>query len=336
MPLTQSAKAQDQFKSEIDSAISRHRFPWEHGYKSVKPAGVTNTPGEAHHSTAPSASHVSHSVADARPRSEGSPLSLGSRVKHPAHRNELSKLWHIYAINHSASPYTSVEHQHNANIYHHVSGKFGKQTADDMHRHAEAMRSSGTYTLRNKYHIDEKVQSAADVWHEHELRYGAHGEHANRYITKHLESYVASKHGEKAAQDMIAHSAMGVLQRAGEPGAESVRANLRKANHIDQWLHEAETKHYFAMADKTLHPGKQEGTAGEVFSSNPHRSAASVGHLRKLMNNPILAKSASRVVTKHAQDKRLLDMLDHFARHAPDADVRPIIKQFLRKHNVRH
>ena len=140
-----TAKGQKAFQDEMKYATDHHHYPGEH--KHAEPPPLPKT-------VAQPAAKKSYSVSDAAPRGADN-KSLALRVNHPEHRDDLSKMFHQYAINHSANPYTPAEKQHNANIYGYVKKAYGKDTADDMHRHAEAMRSNDVYGIRAKYHIQE-------------------------------------------------------------------------------------------------------------------------------------------------------------------------------------
>jgi Trp operon repressor len=73
-----------------------------------------------------------------------------------------------------------------------------------------------------------------------------------------------------------------------------------------------------------------EGQGG-VFSSNPVRKGKAVGHLRRLMREPLKAHEAHDKIKPHAHDKRLLHDVKHFAGKDPHADVRPILKKRMRE-----
>lgn len=76
-------------------------------------------------------------------------------------RDRLSNLWHTYAQNHSANPYTEYHKTYNANIFNHVKERYGIEVAKAMHGHAEALRQGGIYAIRKKYNIMEDKESEA-------------------------------------------------------------------------------------------------------------------------------------------------------------------------------
>jgi hypothetical protein len=72
------------------------------------------------------------------------------------------------------------------------------------------------------------------------------------------------------------------------------------------------------------------GTGG-IFSSNPVRHGRAVGHLRRLMRQPLKAHEAHEKVKPHAHDVRLLNDIKHFAGKDPHVDVRPLVKKRMRE-----
>jgi len=105
--------------------------------------------------------------------------SSGSSVK----RDSLSNMWHLYAKNHSAQPYTEYHKAHNANIFNHVKEHYGVEVAKAMHGHAEALRQGGIYAIRKKYNIMEdkkdKPMTAKEL--------------ARKYITRFREQQVRNR-----------------------------------------------------------------------------------------------------------------------------------------------
>lgn len=71
-----------------------------------------------------------------------------------------------------------------------------------------------------------------------------------------------------------------------------------------------------------------------IFSSNPAKQRAAAGHLRRLMREPLRAKDAHEKVKKHADDPKMIQHLHHLSTHAPEADVRPILKKRMKELNV--
>ena len=84
--------------------------------------------------------------------------SSSSAPTSSAKRDSLSNMWHLYAKNHSAEPYTEYHKAHNANIFNHVKEHYGVEVAKAMHGHAEALRQGGIYSIRKKYNIMESEQ----------------------------------------------------------------------------------------------------------------------------------------------------------------------------------
>jgi len=98
-------------------------------------------------------------------------------------RDSLSNMWHLYAKNHSAQPYTEYHKAHNANIFNHVKEHYGVEVAKAMHGHAEALRQGGIYAIRKKYNIMEdkkdKPMTAKEL--------------ARKYITRFREQQVRNR-----------------------------------------------------------------------------------------------------------------------------------------------
>ena len=88
-----------------------------------------------------------------------STTTSGSSSSGSSKRDSLSNLWHVYAKNHSAQPYTEQHKSHNANIFNHVKDHYGVEVAKAMHGHAEALRQGGIYAIRKKYNIMEDLKN---------------------------------------------------------------------------------------------------------------------------------------------------------------------------------
>jgi hypothetical protein len=71
-----------------------------------------------------------------------------------------------------------------------------------------------------------------------------------------------------------------------------------------------------------------------IFSSNPVRKAKAVGHLKRLLREPLRAKDAHAKIKKHADDEKLLSNIKHFHSTAPDSDVRPVLKKRMKELNI--
>lgn len=71
-----------------------------------------------------------------------------------------------------------------------------------------------------------------------------------------------------------------------------------------------------------------------IFSSNPVKRTKAAGHLKRLLREPLQAKTAHDKIKKHADDPKLLAHLHHFATQSPDADVRPVLKKRMKELSV--
>jgi hypothetical protein len=71
-----------------------------------------------------------------------------------------------------------------------------------------------------------------------------------------------------------------------------------------------------------------------IFSKNPVRAGRSVGHLRRMMREPLRAHEASEKIKPHVNDDRLHHDIKHFAGKDPDVDVRPLLKKRMRELKV--
>ena len=73
-----------------------------------------------------------------------------------------------------------------------------------------------------------------------------------------------------------------------------------------------------------------------VFSSNPAKRRQSFSRLGHLLHAPLPAKHAVAKIKKHADDPRLMQDLAHFEKHAPEIDVRPILKKRIKELQKAH
>lgn len=270
-----TAKGQKAFQDEMKYATDHHHYPGEH--KHAEPPPLPKT-------VAQPAAKKSYSVSDAAPRGADN-KSLALRVNHPEHRDDLSKMFHQYAINHSANPYTSAEKQHNANIYGYVKKAYGKDTADDMHRHAEAMRSNDVYGIRAKYHIQEAEDAvgASDsaLWAEHQRRYSANSSHSH-IIAKAIEDEISKRHGGNAVKDMIAHS---VLHSLGHN--EPTRALIRRKNGI--------TLTEDSMAKRELTPNQELAMDRATYKNLKKQDGLNVARQMNANRKALLSKLSTNV-----------------------------------------
>lgn len=80
----------------------------------------------------------------------------------------------------------------------------------------------------------------------------------------------------------------------------------------------------------------EEGETGQggIFSSNPVRKGKAVGHLRRMMREPLKAHEAHAKVKPHAHDEKLLNDIKHFAGKDPQVDVRPVVKKRMRELSI--
>lgn len=78
-------------------------------------------------------------------------------------RDSLSNMWHTYAKNHSAEPYTEYHKAFNANIFNHVKSHYGIEVAKAMHGHAEALRQGHIFAIRKKYNIMESNETSSEL-----------------------------------------------------------------------------------------------------------------------------------------------------------------------------
>lgn len=80
-------------------------------------------------------------------------------------------------------------------------------------------------------------------------------------------------------------------------------------------------------------PEKPTGTG--IYHPNSAKRMESHRAIRKMMEKPLKAKEASQKLKPHFDDERLHSDIGHFAKTAPDADMRPLVKkrmELLRKH----
>lgn len=162
------------------------------------------------------------------------PHSSASSASSPStgtKRDSLSNLWHIYAKNHSAEPYTEYHKAHNANIFNHVKEHYGVEVAKAMHGHAEALRQGHIYSIRKKYNIMESTDKAA-----------IHAEAAQHHRLKMLE---------------IIHAAKKEMHGFTSEGFSKHRLYPEYQHHADQYLYHL-NKHQESLDDAAKKPIKED------------------------------------------------------------------------------
>ncbi|AMQ65953.1 hypothetical protein AAY80_014 [Stenotrophomonas phage vB_SmaS-DLP_6] len=74
-------------------------------------------------------------------------------------------------------------------------------------------------------------------------------------------------------------------------------------------------------------PETSAPTGTGIYHPNPAKRQEAHTALRKIMNKPLKAHEASEKIKKHFDDERLHGDIHHFAKAAPDTDVRPLVKK---------
>ena len=87
-----------------------------------------------------------------------------------------------------------------------------------------------------------------------------------------------------------------------------------------------------ALFAESLEEEEQKKTG--IFSSHPHKKGKSIGHIRKLMNEPLKAHEAIHKLGDHANDEKLHSTIKHFASQDPHVDVRPVVRKRMRELKV--
>jgi len=75
----------------------------------------------------------------------------------------------------------------------------------------------------------------------------------------------------------------------------------------------------------------QDQLEESVFSSNPAKRRQAFSRLRMMLDQPLPAAKAVEKIKKYADDQKLLNDISYFAQHAPDADMRPILKKRMKE-----
>jgi len=81
---------------------------------------------------------------------------------------------------------------------------------------------------------------------------------------------------------------------------------------------------------------KKIQVGGELGSSNPTRHAKAFGNLKKLMREPMKAKDAVKHLSKHVDHAPMFDNISDIAKDKPETDVRPLVKDHLRKAGLKN
>jgi hypothetical protein len=135
--------------------------------------------------------------------------------------------------------------------------------------------------------------------------------------------FLDSRGGRHMAELMLDRQPDDVIMRSMK---NSIVAFVRSYNpslfeeYIDGW-------------DDGLDEDTEVGKGG-IFSSNSVRKGKAVGHLRRMMREPLRAHEAHGKVKPHAHDEKLLNDIKHFAGKDPQVDVRPLVKKRMRELQV--
>lgn len=68
-----------------------------------------------------------------------------------------------------------------------------------------------------------------------------------------------------------------------------------------------------------------------ILHTNPAKSMEHWSKVRKILDKPLPAKTASEKLAPHTDDNRLHADLNHFAKSSPDVDMRPLVKKHLER-----
>ena len=68
-----------------------------------------------------------------------------------------------------------------------------------------------------------------------------------------------------------------------------------------------------------------------ILHTNQEKAMEHWSHVRKILDKPLPAKTASQKLGPHTDDNRLHADLNHFAKTSPDVDMRPLVKKHLER-----
>lgn len=100
-----------------------------------------------------------------------------------------------------------------------------------------------------------------------------------------------------------------------------------KRKEADRKAREAYLKKKSGEPEKKEEPKKEEPKGTGIYHPNTAKRMESHRHIRKLMSKPLKANDASSKLKPHLDDERLHSDIAHFAKTAPDADMRPLVKK---------
>lgn len=175
----------------------------------------------------------------------------------PTKRDSLSNLWHLYAKNHSAEPYTEYHKAHNANIFNHVKQHYGVEVAKAMHGHAEALRQGHVYAIRKKYNIMEDLENKDKPLSSKAL--------ARKLITDFKNKKIRNKKRLKKVSD--AYAKQNSIQESSDYGEQKFNELKEhpyvKSHFIGDWYKANYGDHHHAFQTKE-HTSLKNGSKHEL------------------------------------------------------------------------
>jgi hypothetical protein len=147
------------------------------------------------------------------------------------------------------------------------------------------------------------------------------GEFAKVYNPSLYESYADIQESDPHLTRVQQHA----QSTEGRFAAAKRREADRKAReaHLAKQRGEPEKKEEPAKAPEA----KPAPTGSGIYHPNPAKRMEHHRALRKILDKPLKASEASDKIKKHFDDERLHGDIHHFAKSAPDVDVRPLVKK---------
>lgn len=232
-------------------------------------------------------------------------------------RDSLSNLWHLYAKNHSAEPYTEYHKAHNANIFNHVKEHYGVEVAKAMHGHAEALRQGHIYSIRKKYNISEDLENKDKPKSTKEL--------ARKYIARFRDQKVRNRKRLKKISKIYES----VLDAQGEQKFNELKEHpYVKSHFIGDWYKTSygDNHHAFQTREHTsLKNGSKHELRAAVRPNGDHEVTLLSHHKTKneFASGRGVGKSWDEAINKaRAEHTKSLDLAAGGIKAHPRAHVK--------------
>ena len=156
------------------------------------------------------------------------------------------------------------------------------------------------------------------------------GEFAKVYNPSLYESFVDVGSDLHENDPHLSKTVAHAMSAAGKAAAAKRRAQDAEARKAYLAKKAGGDKPAAASTEHKPEPKKPEAVAHTgtgIYHANPAKRQEAHRALRKIMDKPLKAHEASEKIKKHFDDERLHGDIHHFAKAAPDTDVRPLVKK---------